>query len=116
MVKLMIFDDIYNSNKIKNVVGGNIGVPACNLQDQGEFGFIILELSSYQLLTIPNLKLDYAIITNIDKDHLDYHVTIQNYLNSKLKLFRNILQKNKSVISDKSINEFSALEKISKKN
>ena len=33
---------------------------------------IILELSSYQLLTTPNLKLDLATIINIT-DHLDYH-------------------------------------------
>ena len=64
---------------------------------------------------VDHLNFKAGVFTNFSQDHLDYHVTIQNYLNSKLKLFRNILQKNKSVISDKSINEFSALEKISKK-
>ncbi len=95
-----LISHIFNSNKIKNVVGGNIGVPACNLQDQGEFGFIILELSSYQLLTIPNLKLDYAIITNIDKDHLDYHETFTNYKKAKFSIV-DFLKPNGKLILDK---------------
>ena len=79
---------------------------------------VIIETSSHALhqKRVDHLNFKAGVFTNFSQDHLDYHVTIQNYLNSKLKLFRNILQKNKSVISDKSINEFSALEKISKKN
>ena len=78
---------------------------------------VIIETSSHALhqKRVDHLNFKAGVFTNFSQDHLDYHVTIQNYLNSKLKLFRNILQKNKSVISDKSINEFSALEKSQKK-
>ena len=36
-------------NKIKCVIGGNYGFPACEIIDPGKDGVIILELSSYQL-------------------------------------------------------------------
>ena len=40
---------------------------------------------------------------------------MNKYLKAKLILFNKLLSKNKSMISDKSINEFSILKKISKK-
>ena len=41
---------------------------------------------------------------------------MQSYLNAKLILFKNILSKNKKVITDKYMKKFSILKKISKKN
>ena len=40
---------------------------------------------------------------------------MKSYLKAKLILFENILKKNKTIISDSSIKEFSILQKISKK-
>ena len=77
---------ILKSNKIKCVIGGNYGFPACEIKDPGKNGIIILELSSYQLDGAKELRLDLATITNITKDHLDYHETFKiiNFLNLKL--------------------------------
>ena len=33
------------------------------------------------------IKPKYAIILNISKDHLDWHGSMKNYINSKLKIF-----------------------------
>ena len=68
---------ILKSNKIKCVIGGNYGFPACEIKDPGKNGIIILELSSYQLDGAKKLSLDLATITNITKDHLDYHETFE---------------------------------------
>ena len=77
---------------------------------------VMIEASSHglQQKRLNHINLKGAIFTNFSQDHLDYHKTMQSYLNSKLLLFKKILSKNKTVISDKSIKEFSILKKISK--
>ena len=35
------------------------------------------------------LKVNHAIFTNISRDHLDYHGSLQNYINAKFKLVSN---------------------------
>ena len=56
---------------------------------------VILEASSHGLhqKRIEHLNLKAGIFTNFSQDHLDYHKTMQSYLNSKLHLFKNILGK-----------------------
>ena len=78
---------------------------------------VIIEASSHGLhqSRIDHVKLKAGIFTNFSQDHLDYHKTMQSYLNSKLILFRKILHKKKIIISDSSIKEYSQLKKISKK-
>ena len=90
---------ILNFNKIKCVIGGNYGFPACEINDPGKNGIIILELSSYQLDGAKELSLDLATITNITKDHLDYHETFENYKFSKLKIIK-FLKENGTFILD----------------
>lgn len=52
---------------------------------------IVMEVSSEAYLTnrLGDLKYDLAIFTNITKEHLDKHKTFNNYLNCKLRLFKN---------------------------
>ena len=49
---------------------------------------IIIECSSHALDQgrVNNINFDSSIFTNITSDHLDYHITKTNYINSKLKL------------------------------
>ena len=76
---------------------------------------VIIETSSHGLhqQRVNNLNFKAGIFTNFSQDHLDYHKTMQSYLNSKLLLFKNLLNKKKIVISDKLNKEFSILKKIS---
>ncbi len=78
---------------------------------------VIIEASSHGLdqNRLDNLNLKAGIFTNFSQDHLDYHKTMKAYLKAKLILFSNLLQKKKYVIVDKTIKEFSTLNKISKK-
>ena len=92
---------ILKFNKIKSVICGNFGIPACSIDDPGENGVIILELSSYQLDGAKSLSLDIATIINITPDHLDYHETFDRYVSSKLKII-NFLKRNGIFIYDKS--------------
>ena len=77
---------------------------------------VIIESSSHGLdqKRLHHINFKGAIFTNFSQDHLDYHRNMKSYLNAKLILFRQILKKNSTIISDKSIKQFSVLKKISK--
>ena len=68
------------------VAGGNIGTPIMALDDAGADGFIVLELSSYQLDITPNLALDAGALLNITPDHLDRHGGWEGYVASKMRI------------------------------
>ncbi len=79
---------------------------------------VIIEASSHGLdqKRLHHIKFKGAIFTNFSQDHLDYHKTMKSYLNAKLILFRKILNKKSTVISNKEIPLYKVLKKISKKN
>ena len=78
----------------------------------------ILEASSHGLKQhrLDGLKFDIGIFTNLSRDHLDYHKTYKDYLNSKLILFKRLMKKNSYIIFDNDIDISSKLKKISKTN
>ena len=68
---------------------GNIGTPLiANIDHAQNEAYIILELSSFQLFSSPSLYCDVAIIMNIEPDHLDWHESLDHYINAK----KNIIQ------------------------
>ena len=75
---------------------------------------VIIEASSHGLdqERLHHINFKAAIFTNFSQDHLDYHKNMKSYLNTKLILFKKILKKNSSIVSDKTINEFHALKNI----
>ncbi len=42
---------------------------------------------------------DAALFTNLTQDHLDYHQTMENYFESKARLFRELINRNKETTS-----------------
>lgn len=53
------------------------------------YEYVTMEVSSHALdkNRIGKLMFDYVMFTNLTKDHLDYHKTMDDYLKAKLKLF-----------------------------
>lgn len=53
--------------------------------------YCVMEVSSQALAQkrVYDLEYEISILTNITVDHLDYHITMENYINSKLELFKN---------------------------
>lgn len=51
--------------------------------------YAIMEVSSHALdqRRVEGIKFDAALFTNLTQDHLDYHLTMDNYLLAKKKLF-----------------------------
>jgi len=78
---------------------------------------IILEASSHGLKQnrLDGLSFDIGIFTNLSHDHLDYHKSFNNYLNSKLYLFKFLIKKKGHIISDSTIPQFNEIKKISNK-
>lgn len=52
--------------------------------------FAVMEVSSHALdqCRVYDLTFEAAIFTNLTQDHLDYHITMDNYLEAKKKLFK----------------------------
>ena len=78
---------------------------------------VIIEASSHGLQQhrLHHIRFKAGIFTNFSQDHLDYHKNMKSYLNAKLILFKEILRKNSSIISDEEIQQFNQLKYIAKK-
>ena len=78
---------------------------------------IILEASSHGLdqKRLNNLNIKVGIFTNLSQDHLDYHKNIKSYFNSKMHLFKNLLNTKSKIITDEDNKEFKTIQNISKK-
>lgn len=80
-------------------VGGNLGIPAMDLQPLNEDGIYVLEASSYQLETAPSLHFNVSILLNITPDHLERHGGMNGYIQAKTLIYQNATLKDTLVIS-----------------
>lgn len=78
---------------------------------------VIIETSSHGLdqKRLHNINFKAGIFTNFSQDHLDYHKNMKSYLNAKLILFKEILNKKSTIISDSKIKPYVLLKKIAKR-
>ncbi len=61
----------------------------------------VLEVSSHALDQgrVSGIKMESAVFTNISPEHLDYHKNMDNYLEAKLKIFKNLKEEGIAVIN-----------------
>ncbi|OUX46474.1 MAG: UDP-N-acetylmuramoyl-L-alanyl-D-glutamate--2,6-diaminopimelate ligase [Candidatus Pelagibacter sp. TMED275] len=87
------------------------------LLDTMKINNIILEASSHGLHQnrLDGIKFNGGIFTNLSHDHLDYHKSFNNYLNSKLYLFKKLLKNNSFIITNSKIPQHKKLKKIATK-
>lgn len=96
----------------KTVVCGNIGEPLIKFVDEiTNDTFLVIEVSSYQLEDIIYFKPHIGCILNITEDHLEHHITMENYIKAKFNLFKNLTQDDYAVINydDENIKKHSHL-------
>jgi UDP-N-acetylmuramoylalanine--D-glutamate ligase len=72
------------------LVGGNIGTPlTARALDFPADGFVVAEVSSFQLETIEAFRPRVAAVLNVTPDHLDRHRTFEGYVEAKARIFMN---------------------------
>ena len=96
---------LLKKNKFKISLGGNIGTPILNLRGSKKH-YVIIEASSFQLSHSKFICPNYAFFLNLTNDHLDWHGNMNNYLNSKLRIFRIQNTKHFAIINKKLKNIF----------
>lgn len=69
---------------------GNIGTVAAEVAEtMVDHEWLLLELSSFQLLGVQKFRPKISVLLNIYEAHLDYHKTFDNYQIAKSNIFRN---------------------------
>ncbi|MBD5646024.1 UDP-N-acetylmuramoyl-L-alanine--D-glutamate ligase [Clostridium botulinum] len=69
-------------------VGGNIGTPLfANIEEMKEDHMVVLELSSFQLMTM-DVSPEISLITNLSPNHLDVHKDFEEYVWAKKNIFK----------------------------
>ena len=78
---------------------------------------VILEASSHGLKQhrLDGLRFNLGIFTNLSRDHLDYHKSFKDYLDSKLILFKKLMKKKSNIIFDDELNIAKKIKNISKR-
>ena len=95
-----ILEHVLKKNGINVRLAGNIGKPVLDLNLKKQ-PIVIIEASSFQLAYSKYIKPEYAIILNITKDHLDWHGSYKDYVNSKFKIFSEQKESNFSFLNNK---------------
>ena len=82
------------------VSAGNIGNPLADLFGKiTPQGFIVAELSSFQLENIINFRPAIAVFLNFAEDHLDYHGSIEKYFKAKARIIENQVKGDYAVLN-----------------
>lgn len=93
-------------------VGGNIGTPVIAMTESSRVDqWNVLELSSFQLETVRTFRAHVGVCLNVTQNHLDRHVTFENYASAKGNLFRAQMGADHAVLNsdDETCRSFAAL-------
>ena len=89
------------------------------LRDLSKSGIdhLALEASSHGLHQhrLDGVNVKIAAFTNLTRDHLDYHGSMDNYLASKLRLFTEVVRPNGTAVINKDGEYFDAVETVCRK-
>jgi UDP-N-acetylmuramoylalanine--D-glutamate ligase len=108
-----LINHLLKKNKYKTLLGGNIGTPILDLKILKKI-FVVIEASSFQLSHSKFISPDYALLLNLTNDHLDWHGNMQNYINSKLKIFMSQKKNQFALVNNKLKESFKTKEFKSK--
>ena len=88
---------IYNTYGDKKIEATRTSPESLDLQKllkdmvDSKMEYVVMEVSSHalDLNRVYGIHYIIGVFTNLSEDHLDYHKTMENYLNAKAKLFEN---------------------------
>ncbi|MEM6397054.1 MAG: UDP-N-acetylmuramoyl-L-alanine--D-glutamate ligase [Bacteroidota bacterium] len=91
----LLIQNILQIANLDSRAGGNLGTSFARLllEPSTTDTIYVLEVSSFQLDSIVNFRPNQALLLNITPDHLDrYDYQLDNYIDSKLRIFLNQTQ------------------------
>jgi len=95
-----------------------VGLHRClgSLQREG-VEHAVLEASSHGLdqFRLDGLEVSAAAFTNLSREHLDYHGTMEAYLAAKARLFSNLLRPDGTAVLNRDVPEFEAMAGIARR-
>jgi len=103
----LIYSILKNSG-LKVHLAGNIGPPLISFVRKSKPDHLLVtEISSFQLEFTEHFRPDISVFLNISPNHLDWHKTLENYLQAKKKLFNHQLASDQTVINRDDLNLWS---------
>jgi len=92
--------EILKQHNPKTQIAGNIGIPLTSLVTElDEDAAVVAEISSFQLETISAFRPQISAVLNMTEDHLDRHLTMENYIAAKSRIFENHRQNEITVLN-----------------
>jgi UDP-N-acetylmuramoylalanine--D-glutamate ligase len=80
-------------------LAGNIGRPLVSeLSGASADTTFVLEVSSFQLMTIERFRPHVAVLLDVTPDHLDWHPSFEDYVDAKTRLFMNQEERDWAVV------------------
>jgi len=93
-----LIGDMFRAWGRRTFVGGNLGTPLIEAVD-GEWDWLVAELSSFQLEAISDFRPRYALLLNITEDHLDRYPDMTSYIAAKARVFENMQMSDTAVLN-----------------
>lgn len=88
----------------KVFLGGNIGTPLSEYVVSGKKAdIIVLELSSFQLQNLHFFRANVGVFLNFSPNHLDYHTSLEEYLEAKMQLFAFMQAEDTAIFSEDTV-------------
>ena len=90
-----ILSEMCQSENVQSIMAGNMGIPFSErvlkeIKKPKQNLAYILEISSFQMEFVLHFCPKIAVYTNLSPDHLDRHGTMDEYINMKLKMIKNM--------------------------
>lgn len=81
-----MLEAILHAAGVDAVACGNVGLPVIDAVRSGR-RVLAVELSSYQLYWQSSLRADAAVVLNVADDHLDWHGSVEHYVEAKGRVY-----------------------------
>ena len=95
-----LIEAMLKESGISTWVGGAIGIPLTDyLRLPQKAQVVIVEVSSYLLETCENFNPTNIIFTNLAENHLDRYRSMEDYVNAKRRIFRNVNLSTTSILN-----------------
>lgn len=95
-----MLEGIFRTSGKNAIACGNVGKPITSCLDElGEDGLAVAEISSFQLETLYSLCPHVAVVLNITEDHLNRHYSMENYIYLKSRILKNSTESEYAVLN-----------------